>query len=196
MNSLSHTSASGIELEDGIRLQNPLTRTIQRYFIPRFIISLYYYLRYRCYISTQSKVQLSKQVSFGKGTVVKPFAIIQTQAGKITIGKHCAISSFNHISTGIKDVTIGDYVRIGPSVTIMGGSREFRRKDFLIMDQGAYHANIHIGDDVLIGASAIILPGCTIGNGAVIGAASVVNKDIPPYSIVAHAPARIVGQRE
>jgi acetyltransferase-like isoleucine patch superfamily enzyme len=49
---------------------------------------------------------------------------------------------------------------------------------------------------VLIGAGAVILPGCSIGAGAVIGAGSVVTRDVPPYSIVAGVPARVIGQRE
>jgi len=128
--------------------------------------------------------------------VVKPFAVIQTQVGKITIGHHCAISSFNHLSTGTADLVIGDYVRMGPSVTIMGGSRNYAKRDVLIIDQGSYNPGTEIGDDVLIGANAVILPGCHIGEGAVIGAGSIVNKDVPPYSIMAGVPGRVVGARK
>lgn len=55
--------------------------------------------------------------------------------------------------------------------------------------------NIIIGHDVWIGFEAIILAGVTIGNGAIIGARSVVTKDVPPYAIVAGVPARIVRKR-
>lgn len=55
--------------------------------------------------------------------------------------------------------------------------------------------NIIIGHDVWIGFEAIILAGVTIGNGAIIGARSVVTKDVPPYTIVAGVPARIVRKR-
>jgi acetyltransferase-like isoleucine patch superfamily enzyme len=147
-------------------------------------------------VSTQARVQLSNQITFGKGTVVKPFAILQTQAGRITIGRECAIGSFNHISTGEKDVHLGDYVRIGPHVTILGGSRNFKRRDTLIMNQGSHHKRVIIGDDVLIGAGCTILPGSVIGQGAVIGAGSVVSGEIPPYAIAVGAPARVIGERE
>lgn len=173
-----------------------LFRKAQRYLIPSIFASLYYYLKFGCFVSSQSKVQLSSLISIGKGTVVKPFSIIQTQTGRISIGKQCAIGSFNHISTGIKDVIIQDYVRIGPNVTLMGGSRNFRKKDLLVIEQGSYNPGLSIGKDVLIGAGAVILPGCDIGEGAVIGAGSIVSKCVPEYAIVAGVPANVIGYRE
>lgn len=177
-------------------MSNRKTTTLQRFFIPRFIITAYYYWRYKCLISTQARVQLSDQISFGRGTVIKPFAVIQTQAGKIVLGENCAVSSFNHISTGIEDVIIGDDVRIGTHVTIMGGSRNFKKKDVRIVDQGSYHKGVKIGIDVLIGTGAVIMPGSIIGDGAVIGAMSLVKGEIKPYTIVAGVPAKVIGERE
>jgi acetyltransferase-like isoleucine patch superfamily enzyme len=177
-------------------LHGSFSRILERYLVPRWFVSVYCFVKYRTLISPHARVQFSRQISFGKGTVVKPFAVIQTQGGQITIGHDSAISSFNHITTGIKDVIIGHYVRIAPSVTILGGSRNFHRRDMRIMDQGSFHEGVTIGDDVLIGAGAVIMPGCHIGQGVVIGANSVVKMNIPPYSIVAGAPAKIIGHRE
>jgi acetyltransferase-like isoleucine patch superfamily enzyme len=53
-----------------------------------------------------------------------------------------------------------------------------------------------IGSDVWIGARAVVLAGVTIGNGAVIAAGSVVNKDVNDYDIVAGVPARVLGNRK
>ena len=173
-----------------------LKRIFQRYLVPRFIISLYFLIKYRCLVSMQSRVQLSRQIQFGRGTVVKPYAVISTQGGRITFGRQCAVSSFNHISTGLKDITVGNYVRIAPGVTILGGSRNFHDRNTLIIGQESYHAEVNIGNDVLIGASAVILPGVHIGDGVVIGAGSVVDSDIPPYMIAAGVPVKIVGERK
>ncbi len=177
-------------------MTNRFSRTVQRYFVPRFAISLFYFWRDRCYVSTQTRVQLSQQIAFGQGTVVKPYAIIQTQAGRIVFGNHCAVGSFNHISTGTKDIIIGNYVRLANSVTIMGGSRNFQRRDMLIVDQGSHHHGVTIGDDVLVGSGAVVLPGCQIGKGAVIGAGSVVNADVPSYAVVAGVPAKVIDYRK
>jgi acetyltransferase-like isoleucine patch superfamily enzyme len=171
-------------------------RILQRYLIPRWAVSAYYYWRYSCIVSPKSQVQLSSRISFGAGSVVKPFAVIQTQTGAIAFGRECAVSSFDHISTGTEDVIIGDYVRLAPSVTILGGSRNFKKKDELIIRQGSTNAGTRIGNDVLIGANVVVLPGCHVGEGAVVGAGSVVATEVPPYSIVAGSPARIVGLRE
>jgi acetyltransferase-like isoleucine patch superfamily enzyme len=144
----------------------------------------------------QSRVQLTRDIRFGKGTVVKPYAILQTQGGLISTGENCAISSFNHISTGVKDVILKDNVRLGPHVTILGGSRNFQSRDMLIVDQGSYHEPVLIEEDVLVGAGVVILPGVTIGKGAVIGAMSLVNCDVPPYSILAGVPGKVMGERK
>ena len=87
-----------------------------------------------------------------------------------------------------------DYVRIGPRVTIMGATRNFARKDRLIVEQGYRQRGTRIGRDVLIGAGAVIFD-CTIGDGAVIGAGAVVTRDVAPYQVVAGVPARVVGER-
>lgn len=190
---LNDAPASG---QGGGNLPHPIVRTLQRHFVPGVVASLYYFLKYRSLISHQAVVQITDRISFGKGTVVKAFAVIQTQTGRITIGRHCAVSSFNHLSTGTKDLVIGDYVRIGPNVTIMGGSRNFKKRDVLIIHQGSHNPGTEIGNDVLIGANAVILPGCHVGEGAVIGAGCTVHRDVPPYAIVAGVPGRVIGVRE
>jgi acetyltransferase-like isoleucine patch superfamily enzyme len=182
--------------EGTVAIGSLLTRIAQRYLVPRLVKSVYFYLRYRCLVSPQANVQLSGRITFGPGTVVKPYAVIINHTGRIAIGARCAISSFNHVSTGELDLVIGDHVRIAPNVTILGSDRNVKQRDALIVDQGRSHKSTNIGHDVLIGAGAVILPGCSIGTGAVIGAGSVVTRDVPPYAIVAGSPARVIGQRE
>lgn len=171
-------------------MASSITRIFQRYFVPSLFKSLYIYLKYGTLVSTKARIQLTSKISFGKGTVVKPFAVIQTSGGKISIGKNCAISSFNHLSTGENDMVIGNNVRLGPHVTIVATTRNFENKNTLIVDQGYSDKGIVIGDDVLIGAGAVILDGCKVADGAVIGANSVVTKDISEYEIVAGNPAK------
>ncbi len=172
------------------------SRIFQRYLIPRFIVSLYYLMRDQCLVSLQSNVQLSKKITFGKGTVVKAFASVQTSGGMVSFGRKCAISNFNHINAGDGFIKVGDFVRIGPNVAILGSGRNFKDKNLLVMEQGYTNTGTTIGNDVLIGAGATILNGCNIGDGVVIGAGSVVNKDVEAYSIVAGIPAKVLGQRK
>jgi acetyltransferase-like isoleucine patch superfamily enzyme len=109
-------------------------------------------------------------------------------------------------------VTIGNFCSIADGVRILGHfghptnlpstfpfrSRLFRHTRYTVPDRGNLNHDavsrgpIHIGHDVWIGLNAIILPGLSIGSGAIIGAGAVVTKDIPPYAIAAGNPARVV----
>jgi acetyltransferase-like isoleucine patch superfamily enzyme len=160
-------------------------------------MSLYHFIKSRAHISPSARVQLTSKISFGRNTVVKPFVIVNTSGGDMRFGRECALSSFSHFSTGAGDVIIGDYVRIAPNCTIVGGTKSTARRDVKIVDQPELEPNgITIGNDVLIGANCVILPAAHVGTGAVIGAGSVVQGNIPEYAIAVGAPARVIGQRK
>lgn len=94
-------------------------------------------------------------------------------------------------------VTIGDDVLMGPDVVIYTINHKFRSADKKISEQGYEEMKeVVIGNDVWIGRKAIILPGVTIHDGAVIGAGAVVAKDIPPYAIAVGNPVQIKGYRK
>jgi acetyltransferase-like isoleucine patch superfamily enzyme len=171
--------------------------SLRRHLVPGFVTSLYHFLRSRALVSLSARVQWGPEVSLGRGTVVKAFAVLQSSGGAVRFGQECALSSFVHVSTGAGDVIAGDYVRVGPNCSLVGGTKEVHARHVLVKDQPETAAKgIHIGDDVLIGAGVVVLPGSRIGTGAVIGAGSVVSGVVPEYAIVAGAPARAVGQRE
>jgi maltose O-acetyltransferase len=87
-------------------------------------------------------------------------------------------------------ITIGSDVSIGPEAAILTLGHDPRSAQFA--DRGG---PVLIGDRAWIGYRAIVLPGITIGEGAVVGAGSVVSRDVPPYAIVAGNPARVIGER-
>lgn len=92
---------------------------------------------------------------------------------------------------------IGRYVMMGEDVTIITRNHQFVRTDIPMMRQGFKNEQVvEIGDDCWIGDRVIILPGVHVGKGCVIGAGSVVTKDIPEYSIVAGVPARVIRSRK
>lgn len=93
-------------------------------------------------------------------------------------------------------VTIGSDTWVAPNAYIVPTTHAFKRRDVTISQQGARGGDIVIGEDCWIGINAVISPGVTIGKGAVIGANSVVTKDIPEYAIAVGAPAKVIGQRE
>ena len=94
------------------------------------------------------------------------------------------------------DLKVGKDVMMGPYVVIVGDSHQFSRTDIPMRIQGIKeYCPVRIEDDVWIGARAIILPGLKIGRGAIIGAGSVVTKDVPPYAICVGNPARVIKYR-
>lgn len=169
-----------------------LLRVVQRYMVPGFIASAFFYVRDRAWVNPSARVQVTRRIRLGAGTVVKPNAVVVSSPGRVTLGRNCALSSFDYIVAGYADVVIGDNVRIGPHVSVVGTSREYKRKDALIVDQGFKCKGITVGNDVFIGAHAVLVDGCEVGDGAVIGVGSVVTGQVPPYAIVFGVPAKVV----
>lgn len=109
----------------------------------------------------------------------------------LRIGNNSGIGNYSKIEGAL----IGSNVLMGEEVCIYCRNHEFDKRE-LILEQG-YTSDLIpvIEDDVWIGDRAIILRGRTIGRGAIIGAAAVVTKDVPPYTVVAGNPAREIGKR-
>ena len=87
-------------------------------------------------------------------------------------------------------VTVGNHVFIGPQCGFYTAIHPFSVSERNLGLERALPITIH--DNVWIGGKVCILPGVTVGEGAVIGAGSVVTRDVPPYSVVAGNPARVI----
>ena len=112
---------------------------------------------------------------------------------KVFIGDNSDIGEDARI---MGSVVLGSNVMMGPSVLILSMNHEFSRTDIPMNQQGFRpDKTVHIGDDVWIGARAILLSGVSIGSGAIVGAGSVVTSDVPEWAIAAGNPARIVRYR-
>jgi acetyltransferase-like isoleucine patch superfamily enzyme len=110
----------------------------------------------------------------------------------LQIGENFAMTGGSIIAA--EQVIIGNHVTVGANTLIMDTDfypleAEARRLD----SEPAKTAPVFIEDDVFIGTNCLILKGVTLGQGSVIGAGSVVTKDVPPYTIVAGNPVRFIG---
>lgn len=110
----------------------------------------------------------------------------------IRVGENSMLGENCRVYSG---VDIGNDLLMGPDVKIYTKNHTIKNRDIPINLQGEDFKAVKIGNDVWIGANVIILPGVSIGNGAVIGAGSVVTKSVPDYQIVCGNPAVIKGHR-
>ncbi|MCA9994135.1 MAG: acyltransferase [Anaerolineales bacterium] len=113
---------------------------------------------------------------------------------QINIGMRSKITS-DVVLDGRGGLTIGDSTQIGFKSIVLTYTHQWH-DDIPIIDQGMEGSPVHIGDDVWIGACVFVLPGVTIGDHAIVGAGSVVAKDVPLGAIVAGNPARIIKFRK
>ena len=114
---------------------------------------------------------------------------------KLVCGSRVSINS-NSWFNAHGGLTIGDDVLIGPYVIVHTSNHNVPARNKKIRGSGHSQKPVKIGNDVWIGANAVILPGVTIGDGAVIGAGSIVTKDVEPHSIVAGNPAMKIKERD
>lgn len=119
----------------------------------------------------------------------------------IHCGHHVHIGSHASFIASIAHIYIGNYVMFGPNVTIRGGDHRIDVVGKYIYEVGGAEKlpendkDVHIEDGVWCGCNVTILKGVTIGKGAVVAAGAVVTKDVPPYSIVAGNPAKVIKYR-
>lgn len=129
----------------------------------------------------------------GKGINIEHGAFFGSGGG-IEIGDFSGLGLNCRVSGPL---TIGHNVMMGPDVMIYTQNHNFSDTSIPMIKQGnTEKKKVTIGNDVWIAARVIILPGVTVGDGAVIGAGAVVTKDVPPYAIVAGNPAKVIKYRK
>ena len=125
----------------------------------------------------------------GEKSIVEDFTVINNGVGEVLIGDNTIIGIGNVI---IGPVEIGNNVMLAQHIVVSGLNHNYMNVDISPKEQGVDCKRIIIADNVWIGANSVITPGVTIGKHAIVGAGSVVTKDVPPYSVVVGSPAKIV----
>lgn len=130
----------------------------------------------------------------GDGVFIGAQANIQGRFdGTCRIGSHSWIGPQAFLDA--RDLVIGEYVGWGPGAKLLGSEHVGFPTDVPIIETDLDIRPVRIGDWADIGTNAVILPGVTIGKGAIVGAGAVVTTDVAPYSIVAGVPARFLRWR-
>jgi acetyltransferase-like isoleucine patch superfamily enzyme len=167
-------------------------------------------------VGVRSHIRIARGASIGQQCVLRADG-----AGRVTIAedvwfaRDVEIETETHVAIGARTTvqrrcSINGTTRVGsdcifaPDVFVSSGTHPFREIAHLpireqerrLAAQGvSLDAPVWIQDDCWIGTHAVIAPGVTVGKGSVVGANSVVTHDVPPYSVVAGIPARVIGQR-
>ena len=146
--------------------------------LPSFVRSLIFRLAFRkignnCLLDYKTYFRYPSRISLGDN---------------VAINRGCALYASYMVSD--VEIRIGNNVALSPHVRIYAATHDYKALD--LPDTAA---SVIIEDHAWIGGGAIILPGVTIGEGAVIGAGSVVTKSVPPYSVALGNPARVIKER-
>ena len=132
-----------------------------------------------------------RKFHLGNYSVIESFCCINNAVGDVIIGDHTRIGLHNTI---IGPVTIGSHVNLAQGITVTALNHNFTDTEKRIDEQGVSTSPVTIEDDIWIGANATILSGVKIGQHSVIAAGAVVTKDVPPHSLVAGVPAKVIKQ--
>ena len=178
------------KLVDWIIMNQVQTRP--RWFI-RMLAPLYQHRGRHAVIHRSARMDTPpyRKFSLGDYSVIESYSCINNAVGDVIIGDHTRIGLHNTI---IGPVTIGDHVNLAQGITVTALNHNFADTDKRIDEQGVSTSPVVIEDDIWIGANAVVLPGVTIGHHSVIAAGAVVTKDVPPHSLVAGVPAKIIKQ--
>lgn len=175
-----------------------------------------------CLIEKNVRIAIPSRIFLGARVFIGEYSYIDPKSNrtKIMLGNDVYVSRFCRISSGGSEEYVGEVILeesihigqncyldgtgklkigkdsvLGPNVVILTANHGFRDPKIPIRLQGIIPKPTIIEEDVWLGANVTVLEGVTIGKGSVIGAASLVTKNIPPYSIAVGIPAEVIGQR-
>jgi acetyltransferase-like isoleucine patch superfamily enzyme len=130
----------------------------------------------------------------GNGVLIGDQTILQGRFdGTCVIGDRVWIGPQSYFDA--RDLVIGEYVGWGPGARLLGSEHTAVPREAPIIETDLEIRPVRIGAWADIGVNAVILPGVTVGKGAIVGAGAVVTGDVEPFSIVAGVPARFVRRR-
>jgi len=138
-------------------------------------------------------VTLGDNVTIGPYSEIRSSMLSSLGAG-LSFGKNSGCGAYSFIGAG-GPIRIGEHVIMGQHVSFHAENHNFSRIDVPIRMQGVTKLGITLEDDCWVGANVIFLDGCHVGRGCVVAAGAVVRGDVPPFSVIAGVPARVIRSR-
>jgi len=149
------------------------------------------YIHCGCEFESPSNIVVGNLINFGKNSFFSAVG-----ESEIMIGDNVSFNMLCHINASVGGkILIGKNSLIGPGVTMRTAGHRYDNNEIPIRFQGHNIRNIIIEEDVWLGANVVIVGGVRIGKGAIVGAGSIVTKDVPTMAIVGGVPAKILKYR-
>ncbi len=138
-----------------------------------------------------------ENISLGDNiSIMKNSYIYAHDGGELTIGDNFTLNSNSQLGASFGKIIIGSDCAIAPNCILRASNHRFDNPDIPFRKQGHTYGEIILEDDIWIASNCVITPDTVIGRSSIIGAGSVVTKDIEPYSIVGGVPAKLIRKRK
>lgn len=161
----------------------------------RFFLRFHHFDRFGTHVAMGARVRFFGPVSVFIGSHSALFDdVIISGVGEVHIGDRSTIGH-NSVLVSRERIQIGDDCMLAAFCYVLDVDHEFANPEQAIAQQGLRIKPVIVGNDVWVGAGSFILRGVTIGDGAVVAANSVVTEDVPPYTVVAGCPAKVIKKR-
>jgi galactoside O-acetyltransferase len=168
-----------------------------------------------CLIEEDVRFQVPRRIFLGKRVFVGQYSYLDGGSSVLRLGDDVHLARFCtlragergisiHDGAGINvrtyldgngEIEIGQNTLLSPGVQVLSANHVFDDPKVPVRFQGGIYGKVTMGEDCWLGTNVVVLPGVTIGRGAVVGAGAVVTKDIPAYGIALGVPAKVVGHR-
>lgn len=140
------------------------------------------------------------RISLGDNVRIDDFCVVSAGAGGIDIGSYVHVAVYTSL-IGAGKIVIADYANLSSRVAIYSSNDDYSGQTMTNPTvpehcRGVVDAPVLVGRHVIIGSGCVILPGVTLGEGAAVGALSLVKTSCDPFTIYAGTPARRIGSRQ
>ncbi|MFO7823378.1 MAG: acyltransferase [Cyclobacterium sp.] len=144
---------------------------------------------------SQKGIVFGNKVTVGSYAIIRPTNLYGGEPGVgLKVGDQSSIGPYSYIGCS-GYIEIGNNVMMSPRVSIYAENHVFEDTGRPMIEQGVHRSFVIIEDDCWIASHAVILAGVTVGKGSVVAAGSIVTRDVPPFSVVAGNPAKVIKTR-
>jgi len=150
-------------------------------------------------ISSKASIYNPGRISIGDNVRIDDFCVLSAGDGGIEIGSHVHIAVFSSL-IGSARITLGEFAGLSAKASVLSSADDFSGEHLVgpcipNKYRKVSDADVTLASQVVIGVGSVILPGVTIGVGTAVGALSLVNRDLPEFSVAVGVPCKVVKER-